>query len=67
MPKGNPTGQTKATEKYRQKMGIITKNFKLPKTFCDEYAAACEKAGVSQTAQIMKLMQAFIDEQNNAD
>ena len=30
MPKGNPTGQTKATEKYRQKMGIIAKNFKLP-------------------------------------
>lgn len=61
------TSQTSATERYRKKAGIISKNFKLPKAFCDEYAAACEKAGVSQTAQIMKMMQAFIDEQNNAD
>ena len=28
----------------------------------DQFAAACEKAGVSQASQISKMMQAFIDE-----
>ena len=64
MPKGNPTGQTTATEKYRKKMGIIAKNFKIKKELADQYAAACERAGVSQTGQIVELMQGFIDKVN---
>lgn len=56
-----PKAQTTATEKYRKKAGIITKNFKLRKELCDAYAAACEKEKVSQTAKIAELMQRFID------
>ena len=63
MPKGEPNSQTKATEKYRQKAGIITKSFKLKKELVDRYAAACEKAGVSQTGKIAELMEQFIREQ----
>lgn len=56
--------QTVATEKYRKKNGIISKNFKMKKEFADEFAAACAKAGVSQSAQIIKMMQEFIDQVN---
>lgn len=59
------TAQTQATERYRQKAGIITKNFKLKKELVDRYAAACEKAGVSQTGKIAELMEQFIKEQND--
>ena len=64
MPKESPTAQTTATEKYRKKAGIITKNFKMKKEIADSFAEACEKAGVSQTGQIIAMMQAFIEEQN---
>ena len=64
-----PTAQTKATEKwqkkagYKKKVGIISKSFKLKKELTDEFKEACEKAGVSQAAQISKMMREFIDEQ----
>ena len=58
-----PTAQTKATDKWRKKVGIISKSFKLKKELTDEFKEACEKAGVSQAAQISKMMREFIDEQ----
>ena len=58
-----PTAQTKATEKWQKKVGIISKSFKLKKELTDEFKEACEKAGVSQAAQISKMMREFIDEQ----
>lgn len=67
MPKDNPNPQTVASRKYQQKIGLIAKSYKIKRELADQFAAACEKAGVSQAAQITKLMQAFIDEQNNAD
>ena len=54
-----PKAQTKATDKWQKKVGIISKSFKLKK----ELKEACEKAGVSQAAQISKMMREFIDEQ----
>lgn len=50
MPKGNPTAQTKASAKYQAKVGYITKGFKMKKELADEFALACEKAGVSQSS-----------------
>lgn len=64
MPAGSPSKQTVATEKYRKKNGIVAKNFKLKKELVEAYAEACKKAGVSQTGQIAKLMQSFIDDVN---
>ena len=55
--------QTKATDKWQKKVGIISKSFKLKKELTDEFKEACEKAGVSQAAQISKMMREFIDEQ----
>lgn len=54
--------QTKATDKYQQKIGLIAKSFKIKKELADEFKAACEKAGVGQAATITKLMKQFIEE-----
>lgn len=61
MPLGNPSKQTIASEKYQKKAGWITKGFKLKKNLCDEFAEACEKAGIAQSAQISKMMREFIE------
>ena len=58
-----PKAQTKATDKRQKKVGIISKSFKLKKELTEEFKEACEKAGVSQAAQISKMMREFIDEQ----
>ena len=62
MPKGNPTPQTIASEKYQKKAGWMTKGFKLKKNVVEEFAEACEKAGVSQAGKITELMKQFIEE-----
>lgn len=62
MPKGNPNAQTVATEKYQKKAGYMTKSFKLKRNITERFAAACEKAGVSQAAQITAMMKDFIEQ-----
>lgn len=62
MPKGKPNPQTIASEKYQKKAGYMTKGFKIKREVADRFAAACEKAGVSQAGQITKMMQEFIGE-----
>ena len=44
--------QTKATAKYQQKVGLVSKSYKLRKEIVDAYAAACKKAGVSAAGQL---------------
>lgn len=65
MPVGSPKPQTIATKKYEQKAGFVSKSYKLRRELVDQFAAACEKAGVSQSAQLTKMMNEFIEEQNN--
>lgn len=65
MPVGSPSKQTIATEKYMKKVGWISKSYKLRKEVVEEFAKACEAAGVSQAGQIMAMMQEFVKEQNN--
>ena len=67
MPKGSPNTQTRATERYQKKAGYFTKGFKLKRDLADEFAAACEKAGVSQASQISKMMREFIDATNKTE
>lgn len=55
--------QTLASAKYQKKVGIISKSYKLRKELTEQFAEACEKAGVSQAAQLTKMMQEFIKEQ----
>ena len=62
MPKGNPSAQTIASEKYQKKAGYIAKTYKLKRDVVEEFDQACEKAGISKSSQITKMMQDFIDE-----
>lgn len=62
MPKGNPTPQTIASDKYQKKAGWMTKGFKLKRDVVEEFEEACEKAGVSQASKITELMKQFIKE-----
>ena len=64
MPAGNPKPQTVASKKYQDKVGWISKSYKLKQETVELYAEACEKAGVSQAGQLMKLMKEFTDRIN---
>ncbi|MBD5477708.1 MAG: chemotaxis protein [Lachnospiraceae bacterium] len=63
MPRGNPTKQTIATEKYGKKAGWVSKSYKLKKALVEEFAEACQSAGVSQAAKLSEFMREFIDSQ----
>lgn len=65
MPIGNPKPQTIATKKYEQKAGFVSKSYKLRRELVDQFAEACEKAGVSQAAQLTAMMKEFIEQQEN--
>lgn len=54
--------QTKASAEYRKRQGIISKNFKLKKELCDEFAKACAAADISQTEAVKTFMENFIRE-----
>ncbi len=64
MPVGKPKPQTVATRKYEQKAGWLSKSYKLKRELVEQFADACERAGVSQAGQISKMMSAFVEEQN---
>ncbi len=61
MPKGSPNRQTIASEKYQKKAGYMTKGFKIKRELAEDFARACELAGVSQARKISELMKEFID------
>lgn len=64
MPVGNPKPQSVATRKYEQKTGYVSKSYKLKKELVEQFAKACDKAGVGQATQLTKMMKEFIEEQN---
>lgn len=51
-------------DRWDEKAGYISKSFKMYRTTAEAFKSACEKAGVSQSQQIVKMMQEFIDEAN---
>ncbi len=63
MPVGNPKPQTIATKKYEEKAGLMSKSYKLKREVVDQFAEACDRAGVSQAAQLSKMMKDFIEKQ----
>lgn len=65
MPIGNPSKQTIATQKYTKKVGLVSKSYKLRQDLVEQFAQACERAGVSQAKQLSVMMQEFVDEQKN--
>ena len=49
-------------QRWNRKNGYIAKSFKMRQELADEFKEACDRAGVSQSGQIVKMMQAFIEE-----
>ena len=56
--------QSKATRKYEEKVGLISKSYKLKREVIDLFAEACKNAGVSQSGQLTKMMMDFIERAN---
>ena len=48
-------------DKWNAKAGWISKSYKLKRELVDEFADACEKAGVSQAGQLSMMMREFIE------
>lgn len=65
MPIGKPNSQTIATQKYNDKIGMISKTYKLKKQVVEDFAKACEKAGVSQAKKLTEMMQDFCRKMEN--
>lgn len=54
-------------DKWNAKAGLISKSYKLHKDLVEQFAKACEKAGVSQARQLSDMMRDFIEEQSKND
>lgn len=67
MPRGNPSAQTIASEKYQKKVGYVSKSYKLRKEVVEKFDHACECAGVSKSAQLSKMMLEFAKKIENDD
>ena len=61
MPIGEPKAQTIARKKYQEKVGYISKSYKIKKDLAEEFAEACKKNGISQAQQISKMMRDYIE------
>ena len=46
-------------EKWNAKAGYISKSYKLKREVVEEFAEACQKAGVSQAGKLTELMKNF--------
>lgn len=51
-------------DKWNEKAGLISKSYKLKRELVEQFADACNKAGVSQAAQLTKMMKEFIKQNN---
>lgn len=56
------TKQTIASAKYQTKAGLISKSYKLKKELTDDFALACRRADISQSAQLTRMMSKFIED-----
>ena len=65
MPTGQPKKQTIASAKYQEKVGLVSKSYKLKRELVEEFASACNQAGVAQSYQISTMMQEFIKKIKN--
>ena len=47
-------------DRWNAKNNYITKGFKMRKELADEFKTVCDSMGVSQSGEIIKMMQDFI-------
>lgn len=64
MPKGSPTPQTVASEKYQKKAGYMVKGFKLKRELVEAFEDACVAAGATPTSKVREFMEQFVRESN---
>ena len=55
--------QSEATRKYEASHGWISKSYKMKKDIVERFADTCNRVGVSQAGQLMKMMEQFIENQ----
>ncbi|MBP3240073.1 MAG: hypothetical protein J6M92_05960 [Oribacterium sp.] len=48
-------------DRWNRKAGYVSKSYKLKKNIVDEFAKACDIAGVSQASQLTKMMMEFVE------
>lgn len=59
--------KTRPQDKWDAKAGLMSKSYKLKREVVEQFASACEAAGVSQAGQITKMMNEFIEEMNRKE
>lgn len=50
-----------ARDKWNREHGLISKSYKLNADIAEKFADACKVAGISQKAQLEKMMKSFIN------
>jgi hypothetical protein len=55
-------GKKRPQDVWNEKAGYISKSYKLKRELVDDFAEACNKAGVSQAGKLKELMTGFIEE-----
>lgn len=61
------SAQSRATRKYEEKAGYISKSYKLKKEVVESFAEACRLQGVSQEGQLTKMMLDFVEENKKSE
>lgn len=54
--------QMKQQNEWKKKAGYISKSYQMKKEFADKFKEACNKAGVTQSGQIVRMMTSFIEQ-----
>lgn len=49
-------------DRWNEKAGYVSKSYKLKRDVVEEFKEACDRAGVSQAAQLTAMMKAFAKE-----
>lgn len=52
--------KTRPQDRWNEKNNYISKSYRMRKDVADRFKKACEAAGVSQSGQIVKMMEDFI-------
>ena len=55
------TEKMRPQDRWNAKAGLISKSYKLKRELVEEFAEACERAGVSQAGQLSKMMKEFCE------
>ncbi len=56
------TKKPRPQDRWDEKNGMISKNFKVDKATADEFQLTCKRLGISMGPQITRMMREFIEE-----